>query len=181
MARKSSKPRRHIVKTRPNTWQRRGFLPSEVYRLTEISREGMKSDFIQKMIRQRISLKANAARYNWTPAEYQRRVALLYEKQGVRAKRRGESYAGYIDKQFYNYFTALQRAYSPEGVYNRRKQERRRKPVTKTTAGKRRQLEQKIAGLNSDIGRVSIRNDQKMREKLERQRNRLQMQLDGMR
>lgn len=177
--------RPHTERVHSRTWERRGFLPEERYWLSEISRAGSQAPYIRNMIYQRTQhLLNNARRYGWSVSRYREEVAEVYVDAGVRPRRRRESIRHYILDTFYDYLNILKDRV-PAGVdYESPKRKRRvRKPrgerVGQTTI--RRQLRQHIDDLNTKIGRASLRDDQKERRRLERERNVAQNQLDNLR
>lgn len=174
--------RRHIQKTRQSTWARRGFLPEEFYFLSEISVQGAKAPYIMAMRRRRSSLNANRVKYHWTITEYRRRVVADYQKMGL-PKFIGGSYKQYIQRHFYDYFTEFKdkTPYDPTYESPKRKGRVRVRGEGKAQTGKRQMLSNRITMLNEQIGRASLRGDQKERRRLEAERNRYQIELDNLR
>lgn len=175
--------RRHIIKTRPSSWARRGFLIEERYFLSEISRAGARAPYVQAMSRRRISLNANRVKYGWTMREYRRRVYAEYVKVGVREKGKWETYRHYFKATFYDYFTAWKERtpLDPEWETPRKKRLWRVKGEPRAQTTKRKMLQAKVVGLNDKITRAMMRGDQAERRRLESERNRYQMKLDTLR
>lgn len=182
MISREKNPRRHIQRTRPTTWLRRGFLTVEAYFLSEVSGAGAKSPLIQTIIRQRRSLNANRARYKWTPQEYEKRVERLFIRYGVRARNPRETMAHYLYKTFYEYLNAVKADENFEETprpKSRRKSTPSQKQI-KLRSTKKQAIRKKIDIKNDEIRKAMRYGDQKLREKLEKERNRLQNQHDKL-
>ena len=172
--------RKHIQRTLPRTWIKKGFLPEEAYFLSELTRAGAQAPYIQAMSRHRSSLNANRVRYGWSKAEYRRRVVADYKKLGV-TPFKGGSYAQYLKKHFYDLFT-IYKDKTPATEYISPRKKRRVRPAgeTKAQATRRKMLIDKIAQLNIKINRAIMNNNQVERKRLETQRNNYQNQLDRL-
>lgn len=177
--------RRHIVKTLPRTWHRRGFLPEESYYLSEIGRYSAKNaPYIQAMIRQRLSMNANRVKYHWSYYEYRRRVVAEYVKMGVRLPRRKESIRQYLKNTFYDFLNAWKKRILPdfpEWETPRAKRVRRKRGEPKAQATKRQQLNKRYDDTKQKIVRAIQRGDQRERRRLEKELDKIYNQLQNLR
>lgn len=177
---------RKPIYTTEGRWTRRGFMPEEAREMQYISSEGLKAPYIQAMIRWRISLHANAIRYNWSPEKYRKRIAEHYEQKGVRGRGWFESYAHYFKDTFYRYFKAWQQTPPPKDLADREpewtpgksphKKKRVKAKIPKAKNTRLQSLNQKIADVKAKMVRAINRGDQRTRRRLEKQLNDLDRQ-----
>lgn len=162
------------------TWIRRGFLSYEAIKLSAISPAGSKAPYIQHMIRRRISLNANRVRYKWSNREYLHRIMEDYARAGLFKSKR-ETYQHFFQRAFREYFLWYKDTTPTDPTWQTpkpKKTVRRRKGERKAQYTKRRMLRKRIDDLNEQIGRASLRGDQRLRRELETLRNSYQMDLD---
>jgi len=175
--------RKHVVRTRTSTWERKGFTPEEARWLSEISRAGSEAPYIQALMRSRHSLIAHKVRYGWSTEKYRQMVAKKYEQLGI-APFRGGSYSQYLKKHFYDMLTAYKdrTPYEPEWKTPRKKRYGVRvKGEPKVQTSRRKMIVNKIAELNNKINKAVARGNQRERRLLEKERNSWQTKLDNLR
>lgn len=168
------------VYTTAGRWIRRGFTASEARELQYLSPNGRATDYVQMMIRHRTALYGAAVRYDWTPAQYRRALEMDYIQQGLRERRRFESYADYFAQMFYPYLNKWHEKSpnwpggTPSGGSGRG-HFRSMLPSQLTPDAKTRvkQVNVEIDNMKARINQAIRRNDQPERHRLERELDRL--------
>ncbi len=158
-----------------NYFRRAGFLPGESRELSHISRAGMHSAYVQRMVQARRGLWLNAQKYKWSDAEYRNRVKDQYAninafKKDMMGRKIPDVW------QILRYYE--DRYPPPEGEYDspwrkrtQKKQTMRRSERRVTRKGL---YQQWIAGLDKTIANTS---DPTRKARLEKQR---QTYIDNM-
>jgi hypothetical protein len=123
-------------------------------------------------------MKGAAVRYHWSAKEYRRRLIQDYAKLGI-PEFKGGNFSWYINKYFYDYFTAWKdkTPYDKEYESPKTKSRIRYKDVSKPQKTMRQAIQQQL-DINASKQRQAIgRKDQVELRRLQRERDGIQKRL----
>jgi hypothetical protein len=168
----------HFVRTQPETWTRRGFLPEEVYRLVEISAIGADAPSLRLLRRHRAAINANAKRYHWTEEKLRSHIVKDYQRYDIGKNEIGDAAddvrkSQFVGKHFYDYFKGfkIKAAEADKDYYENGtpRPKKLSKHLHKAAQKKSQAIENKIRALEQKRARAELTNDYKEIARLDRE------------